>query len=569
MKVDRGQTDEAGLGKRGTSPKSRACVRRSNIKRQQLGLPREDYKDETSALNIEWAPTSSSSTCAMETLPVELVECIVELLDFPSICALRATSRDLAAKTSQGRFRTFIGHTDKSLCVTEDALRTFACVTRPGGIGCCLERLILVGVYELEYVFDDHPSSRCRDDWSEQIGMRQVKILAEAFRNVKKNSEFRKLTSLSMEVLVRTVGGPTDPHCPRCQAASGQHPCRNPCCSWSDESSTIDDANTPVESPAPVPDPRTAWSPAEAMNYWGPHNSINTPRWPKWARASHRGIAKICARTFQIALGALSRTGLRVDELSIFANQLDCALPCDRLVLLGDDATQWTAFQKTRHLALRVSHTYGQDAPPSPPQERAVGSRTRSMDYDPLSEAAGKSNVLKILRFLQAFPNLEHLEIRWHSLTYYKIQPGRMIEQDFLQSINERQVSWPRLRQVTFTGLRTTNKPLLDFLRRNKQLQSITIEGLFLGSGNARQLRPVLNFLTREMENLVFLRLAEIWAERELDFISGPQWQSYQCEGEQVKQHIRYALPPPRNWGACIEDFRDPHERSQKYGSPF
>lgn len=79
---------------------------------------------------------------SLQSLPPELTERVVVLLDIPDISSLRLTNKCLASKTAQkylkARFRT------KTVELTEQRLCSFVAMTASGGLGCLLQDLTLV-----------------------------------------------------------------------------------------------------------------------------------------------------------------------------------------------------------------------------------------------------------------------------------------------------------------------------------------------------------------------------------------------------------------------------------------
>ncbi|KAF4977288.1 hypothetical protein FZEAL_6176 [Fusarium zealandicum] len=81
---------------------------------------------------------------SLDRCPAQLIECIVELLDLPDIRSLRLSCRDLAAKSSQYRFRTYFR--SKHIDLTGDAVREFAKAVQAGGLQSLVQDLYLTGI---------------------------------------------------------------------------------------------------------------------------------------------------------------------------------------------------------------------------------------------------------------------------------------------------------------------------------------------------------------------------------------------------------------------------------------
>ncbi|KAE8385672.1 hypothetical protein BDV23DRAFT_188046 [Aspergillus alliaceus] len=67
---------------------------------------------------------------ALDRIPIELIEIIVEFLGFQDLCALRLTARSISGKSSNGRFRE--NFKSKTLHIAKAPLEDFARVTQPG-----------------------------------------------------------------------------------------------------------------------------------------------------------------------------------------------------------------------------------------------------------------------------------------------------------------------------------------------------------------------------------------------------------------------------------------------------
>lgn len=125
---------------------------------------------------------------ALEALPIELIEHIVTNLDFCDISSLRLTSRTIEDKASQFSFTTLFGRKDIGLTTT--ALQNFVGATGQGRLGCLLQDCTLTGIASFE--------TTTPDDTAEHI-----RLLADAFRNLKHRSPRGGLVSLSLGLAVR------------------------------------------------------------------------------------------------------------------------------------------------------------------------------------------------------------------------------------------------------------------------------------------------------------------------------------------------------------------------------
>ena len=457
----------------------------------------------------------------MDELPPELIEIIVDLLDFDDICALRVCCSALRSKASQGCFRTFL-HPDKRLRLTDSGPKSLVAATRnEDSVGRNLRRLTLVGVCEAG------TAGPGREGQAEQVD-----LLRAAFDSIKENTSSGRLELLSLGVEVHADGKffvPTD--------AIGSRPWMAPV--------------RPSASGRPTGPgyPKDKYGPTDAEAVWD---------------ASRR--------TFQVVLEALAPSSLVVDELRIFTDVLHCSLACDQL-LFGDGAN-WPVFQQTRRLALSVSHSL---RPSEHTDETSLDSQScsegghsekakKQKKMHERQKSTGENNSKSIVRFLSAFPNLEHLDLQWYSMVEYRPSACGLAEQHFLSRVNA-SLHWPQLTSVVLVGLRTTTEPLQAFFDRHQQLTHIEMDGIHFPSNPSKQkhLTPLLKHFSRKGSKLEYLRLEEIWTSRQVVF--GEDGES-EWRGEKARQRIRariYFLPPQ---GAGIEDFWELWERHRRYGPP-
>ena len=124
----------------------------------------------------------------LEALPVELIEHIVTLLDFRDIAALRLTSRTLDSKASQGSFTAFFKY--KNIELTTRILQELVQVTSQSGLGCLLQHCTITGIARNETAAPDGDTELLR-------------LLTEAFCNLRQRSKKRELASLRLRVAAR------------------------------------------------------------------------------------------------------------------------------------------------------------------------------------------------------------------------------------------------------------------------------------------------------------------------------------------------------------------------------
>ena len=167
---------------------------------------------------------------SLEDLPVEIIELAVSLLSLSDVCSVRLVSRQLAVKASEGCFLTSCA--SKHVDISNTCLQTFVHMTQPGGIGCVLRDLTVVGVaiitHDLQFLLRKkkcpvikYPGEHLdctREELDARRELRALKqrevehgifaasgldtaLLEEGFRNLAANSKTRGLRSLSLEVV--------------------------------------------------------------------------------------------------------------------------------------------------------------------------------------------------------------------------------------------------------------------------------------------------------------------------------------------------------------------------------
>ncbi|ROW03040.1 hypothetical protein VMCG_05698 [Cytospora schulzeri] len=125
---------------------------------------------------------------ALEALPTELVENIVTNLGLCDIRSLRLTCRTMEAKASGLSFTTFFGH--KNIQLTATALQNFVDVTGQCRLGCLLQDCTITGIASNETTTADETAEH-------------IRLLADAFRNLKSRSPRGGLVSLTLGLVAR------------------------------------------------------------------------------------------------------------------------------------------------------------------------------------------------------------------------------------------------------------------------------------------------------------------------------------------------------------------------------
>ncbi|KAK4624572.1 hypothetical protein CLAFUW4_06446 [Fulvia fulva] len=135
---------------------------------------------------------SISAQPYLDGLPLEVVEEIVTLLDLTDVCKFRLTSKELAAKASHGRFKTFFRH--KEIDVDDlKKIESFMRMTQSGGLGCLLETLSLVRY--------DFPESR------NVQGSSTIAAFTDCFKNLEQHSRAKSLREIVLDIWAKDDTG--------------------------------------------------------------------------------------------------------------------------------------------------------------------------------------------------------------------------------------------------------------------------------------------------------------------------------------------------------------------------
>ena len=162
----------------------------------------------------------------LETIPLEILESIIEHLCLPEIRKLRLVSQTLALKAVQRHFKSYFHK--KHIDMTESSLREFTHMTKSDKLGCELQSVVLVGIVNntrgmVDGYFDsgDDVQTETKEDADARImgcirtlearkaaytSMHEagvdVALLVEAFTNLKNHAQPNRLASLTLDVVV-------------------------------------------------------------------------------------------------------------------------------------------------------------------------------------------------------------------------------------------------------------------------------------------------------------------------------------------------------------------------------
>ncbi|KAI0386972.1 hypothetical protein F5Y04DRAFT_288777 [Hypomontagnella monticulosa] len=128
----------------------------------------------------------------LESLPIELVEHVVTLLDARDVFSLRLTSRNIEIKASQGNFNALFSH--KNVELSTKVLQEMVYITSQSRFGRRIQHCTITGIARDETIVTYEEG--------EHLGP-----LTVSFQNIKQRSPTASLTSLSLRVTARTEDG--------------------------------------------------------------------------------------------------------------------------------------------------------------------------------------------------------------------------------------------------------------------------------------------------------------------------------------------------------------------------
>ncbi|KAF2159059.1 hypothetical protein M409DRAFT_61135 [Zasmidium cellare ATCC 36951] len=247
-------------------------------------------------------PTTAAQP-SLTGLPVEVIEAFATLLDLPDLCILRLTSCELAAKASQGCYRTFFRKKEIDLADSEQ-LETFKRLTRRGGLGCLVENMTFLRYVALEDG-GNHDVAASPD----------LHVLVDCLRNLKMYSASKSLHDLSLDVRTKD------------DSPGRVSPYRS---MWNER--TWDTPGTPL-----------------GLNVRG---STRSPHRRNWKATWTLG-----ASLYRETMAMLHQSELSVKRLSVFGETENCSLGFDQLATYPEQALPSTSLATLDCLSLSLSHS--------------------------------------------------------------------------------------------------------------------------------------------------------------------------------------------------------------------
>ncbi|KAI0552439.1 hypothetical protein F4679DRAFT_592441 [Xylaria curta] len=130
-------------------------------------------------------------TSSLETLPVELVEMIANLLDFQDVASLRCTSRTIESKTLHAFHSTGCFY-QKNIKLEMETLEKLAKLSNDENLTGRLQHCTIIGITGLT-------ETECEVD-------EYIRLLTTIFCNLEKNIQTGSIVSLSLRVVLRITG---------------------------------------------------------------------------------------------------------------------------------------------------------------------------------------------------------------------------------------------------------------------------------------------------------------------------------------------------------------------------
>ncbi|KAI1123373.1 hypothetical protein F5Y10DRAFT_251976 [Nemania abortiva] len=434
----------------------------------------------------------------LEALPVELVCHIAASLDLQHIRCLRLTSRSLAAKLAPRNFARFFA--SKRIELALEPLRNMAYMTSKGHMSSLLQHCTIVGIAEND------------DNYTPNLD-ELVRLLTEAFINIKKHSPRAGIASLRLGMAVRIIpdDGPDD---------------------------AVDDEGYWV----PKPCPRRArqvfeWDAALQTfhTYWVPK--------PCPRRAQQVIVWDAALKTFDITMKALHGSQLPVlKHLDLFDDVPQCSLVYKALLPLGQQLASTAVFSSLRKLTMSASS-------PSFSEDQKQLAR----DSEEFDQSLHGTLFLQGLLAMAAFmPGLEDLDVHWYNVGGN--DPKSVLEDRRVRLDTSSYVNLPRLRTCRFRGLYVHKDDLLECIKVFQPIV-LTITDIHLVSA-ARASEwawiPIFDYLVSADSPVTSYYLDDVYEGRRLLHFEAPGKAKFRNieedmgpstltrEGDEVKEAIRY-----------------------------
>ncbi|KAL4876750.1 F-box domain protein [Aspergillus karnatakaensis] len=448
----------------------------------------------------------------LEDCPPEVVESIVEELEWADISSLRLTSRNLRFKATQHHVKSYFR--TRRVQLIGQGLRKLEKVTRQGWLGCELRNLTLVGVVNNPMGYEKllkgsalrhDPEKRKRVEQElETMKTRQqdhqqlvesgelARLLSLIFSNIAANGPLGKLQSLSLGMTVYRE------HLDR-------------------EESTLFGGNW-----------RLIWQAAAEM--------------------------------FRVIFAGIEGSAIQLDHLGIFngENLQRCSLAANELSKMdytsgGLSKTFSTLKSLSISVSDRIIDTSQITAASTGDQADEVTWSDTAIERDmgrAMAEAREEDNFSGLVKLIQSCHQLRKLHIHHYLVNYRRIAQINYPHERLLQRIADVQ-NLPPLEELILRGVYFREMDLVSILRR-LPLRKLWLEFTHLISGSYTS---IFDYCTGESSSVDSVYFDELRQEDNLVHFTGvgePRFRTWkgahggntlQREGEELKQPILYHLP--------------------------
>lgn len=422
-----------------------------------------------------------------EGLPNEIVETIVGYLDLQSIGHLRQTSRTLAAKATQDRFKSFFK--SKHVEITRPSLEAFVRATRPGHLGCLLQNLTLVGIVnntimlaKLAAKAKEIKDQRDEEDEDDEEDDKTNK-------GEKDDEESAESIARELAILVERQQDFDDMHEAGTDVDLLREAFNNFQASGKSEISSVSLAIEIYRE-----DPETRVQPGD------------------FKAGSWKMIWQCAAETYRTALLSFGASGLHINDLNVYERIQRCSLAGNKIYTLDfTEAGLADVLGSLRSLSMSLSDKIielsttdiGDTGDPSDSVDWEAAEDTRPVE-DVQDEVDRQSNYEGLAILLQQCPRLESLTLHHFQLDTQPMMPEINFHRYiYMDHIAER-AHVPHLKALSLRGILVNAKALLSFVKQAPAMGAISLQHVSLRQGTFREFFDYCTSDGTQLERLCF-----------------------------------------------------------------
>lgn len=469
----------------------------------------------------------------LEGLPNEIVETVVGYLDLQSIGSLRHTSRTLAAKATQDRFKSFFK--SKHVDITRPSLQAFVEAMRPGHLGCLLQNLTLVGIVnntimlaklaakakEIEDERDEESEDGEGDDEDEE--------------GKEDNEESVESLARELAILVQRQEDFDDMH----EAGTDVELLRQAFTNLkANGNSEISSVSLAIEIYREDPVKRVQPGDFKA--------------------GSWKMIWQCAAETYRTALLSWGASGPHINQLQVYEGIQRCSLAGNEIDTLDfTEAGLVDALSSLRSLSMSLSDKIveltatdiGDTGDPSDSVDWEAAEETRPVE-EVQDEVDRQSNYKGLTILLQQCPRLESLTLHHFKLDTQPMMPEINFHRYLYMEHIAEKAHLPRLKALTLRGILINAKALLSFVKQAPALSTISLQHVGLRQATFRDFFDYCTSDRTQLERLYFddlhdagLVLFEEPGGPEPTLGNIPCGNTLDRSGAEVRKPIRYRYP--------------------------